>query len=138
MYHYYDQFYFLFFFLMIRRPPRSTRTDTLLPYTTLFRSLLGEDARRVQPVFVTVDPERDTPQAMARYVAAFHPAIVGLTGPPEQIEAVAKAYRAYYAQVPLEGGDYTLEHSSLDRKSVLSGKRVSISVALGGRRVIKK
>src|SRR3546814_14911096 len=49
---------------------------------------------------------------MARYVAAFHPAIVGLTGTPEQIAAVAKEYRAYYAKVPLEGGAYTMDHSA--------------------------
>jgi protein SCO1/2 len=63
--------------------------------------LLGEKAETVQPIFITVDPERDTPAALADYVINFHPRLVGLTGSAEQIEATAKAYRAYYAKAPL-------------------------------------
>ncbi len=89
---------------------------------------LGEDAGQVHPLFITVDPERDTAQALADYVGKFHPALVGLTGSPEQVEAVAKAYRIYYAQAPPahshedggegrhehaeEGGDYLMAHST--------------------------
>ena len=55
---------------------------------------LGPKAARLQPVFITVDPKRDTPAVMKQYVAAFTPRLIGLTGTPEQIAAVAKAYRA--------------------------------------------
>ncbi|GIX11444.1 SCO family protein [Elioraea sp.] len=74
---------------------------------------LGEDAARVAPLFVTVDPERDTPEALTRYVALFDPRIIGLTGTPEQIAAVARAYRVYYAKVHPPGAtEYTMDHSS--------------------------
>lgn len=68
----------------------------------------------VQPVFISVDPERDTPAVIGPYVAAFHPRMIGLTGTPAQIEAAKKAYRVYAAkrQDP-EMTDYTVDHSSL-------------------------
>jgi protein SCO1/2 len=87
---------------------------------------LGEDAGQVHPLFITVDPERDTAQALADYLGKFHPTLIGLTGSPEQVEAVAKAYRVYYAKAPPahshedggerrhehadEGGDYLVDH----------------------------
>ncbi len=89
---------------------------------------LGEDAGRVHPLFITLDPERDSAEALADYVGKFHPALVGLTGSPEQVEAVAKAYRVYYAKAPPahshedggegshehadEGGDYLVDHAT--------------------------
>jgi len=63
--------------------------------------LLGERADQVVPVFITVDPERDTPQVIKTYLAGFDPRFVGLTGSPEQIAAVAAAYKAYYSPVPV-------------------------------------
>ena len=79
--------------------------------------LLGDEAGAVQPLFITVDPERDTPEIMAEYVAAFHPAIIGLTGTLDQTAAVAKAYRLYYEKAPAEegqaiadSGNYTVNH----------------------------
>ncbi len=63
---------------------------------------LGQDARSVRPLFITVDPERDTPGVLASYVRAFHSSIIGLTGTPEQIRSVTKAYNTYYAKVPLK------------------------------------
>ena len=57
--------------------------------------LLGPDAAKLQPIFITVDPERDTPEVMGRYTGAFDPRIVGLTGSPQQIAAVAAQYGAY-------------------------------------------
>ena len=60
---------------------------------------LGDKAKKVVPVFITLDPERDTPQAMADYVKSFGPNFVGLTGSPEAIAAAAKAYRVAYAKV---------------------------------------
>jgi protein SCO1/2 len=73
---------------------------------------LGPEADRLQPLFVTVDPERDTPQVMHDYVASFGNRIVGLTGSAAQIAAAAKAYRVYYAKHP-EGSDYSMDHSAI-------------------------
>ncbi|PWS36047.1 SCO family protein [Falsiroseomonas bella] len=74
---------------------------------------LGEQAARVTPVLITIDPERDTPAALADYVSRFHPAMVGLTGSPEQIAAAARAYRVFYAKVQRpDMTEYTMDHSS--------------------------
>jgi cytochrome oxidase Cu insertion factor (SCO1/SenC/PrrC family) len=72
--------------------------------------LLGPAAEKIQPLFITVDPGRDTAAAMKAYAAAFDGRIVGLTGTPEQIAAVARAYRVYYRRVG-EGDDYLMDHS---------------------------
>ncbi|ALJ34721.1 SCO family protein [Azospirillum brasilense] len=77
--------------------------------------LLGVQADKVQPMFISVDPERDTVAHLKDYVGLFHPNLVGLTGTPEQVKAAAKAYRVYYAKAPQEGGkpeDYLMDHSS--------------------------
>jgi protein SCO1/2 len=76
---------------------------------------LGPKAARVQPLFITVDPERDTPDVMKRYAAAFSPRIVGLTGTPEEIASVSREYRVYYAahRTGNAQGDYTVDHSSI-------------------------
>lgn len=58
--------------------------------------LLGADAAKVQPIFISVDPERDTPEMLAQYVSAFHPSLVGLTGTLEQVAAAAESYYARY------------------------------------------
>ncbi len=68
---------------------------------------------RVGAVFITVDPERDTPAALKDYVSSFDPRIVALTGTPEEIAAVAKAYRAIYRKVPLKDGGYTMDHTAI-------------------------
>lgn len=77
--------------------------------------LLGADAARVQPLFISIDPARDAPQALAEYVGHFHPRILGLTGTTEQVAAAAKAYRVYYAKAPGEADDdsYLMDHSAL-------------------------
>ena len=76
---------------------------------------LGKSADRVAPLFITVDPARDTPEVVGQYAAAFSPRIEGLTGTPEQIKAVAAEYRVYYAKhVTGPGpGDYSMDHSSI-------------------------
>ncbi|BBK39547.1 electron transporter SenC [Allostella sp. ATCC 35155] len=72
-----------------------------------------EAAAKVQPLFVSVDPERDTPAILKDYVAAFDDRITGLTGTPEEIAAAARAYRVYYKKVPVEGAlGYTMDHSA--------------------------
>lgn len=73
---------------------------------------LGPAGDDLSIVFVSVDPERDTPELMKSYLSAFDPRIVGLTGTPEQIAAVTKAYRVYSRKVELEDGDYTMDHSA--------------------------
>lgn len=72
-----------------------------------------EMAEKVVPIFVSVDPERDTPDVVGEYVEMFHPAMVGLTGTPEQVAAAARAYRVYYAKVEQEDGPYLMDHSSI-------------------------
>lgn len=70
---------------------------------------LGADADRVQVLFVTVDPERDTPELLAQYVPAFDPRFLGLTGSPEDIASVAREFRAFYQKVPT-ASTYTVDH----------------------------
>jgi protein SCO1/2 len=74
---------------------------------------LGPDAARTAALFISVDPERDTPAVLKDYLSSFDPHLRGLTGDPAAIAAVAKAYRVYYKKVPLEGGDYTMDHTAL-------------------------
>ena len=74
---------------------------------------LGEDGDAVQPLFITVDPARDTVEALADYVPSFHPRMAGLTGTEAQIHAAAKAYRVYYRlNEPDEDGAYLVDHTS--------------------------
>ncbi len=74
--------------------------------------LLGERQAELQPLFVTIDPARDTPEVLAEYVTAFHPRLVGLTGSAEQVRKVARDYRVYYAKVGTEDADYLVDHSA--------------------------
>lgn len=76
--------------------------------------VMGDSGADVQPLFITIDPERDTPPVLADYVKLFHPSIIGLTGTPEQIAAVAKAYRVYYARSQGEPDptQYLMDHST--------------------------
>ena len=85
---------------------------TLFEISEILRKL-GPDADRVRAVFITVDPERDTPAALKDYLSSFDPHLAGLTGDPDAIAAVAKAYRVYYKKVPLDGGDYTMDHTAI-------------------------
>ena len=75
---------------------------------------LGPDADKLQPLFITVDPQRDTPAVMGNYTQSFDPRIVGLTGTPQRIAAVAREYGVYYA--PRQNGpsadDYVMDHST--------------------------
>ena len=74
---------------------------------------LGPDAQKVSALFVTIDPERDTPAQMKDYLSSFNPRLVGLTGDPAAIAAVAKEYRVYMKKVPLDNGNYTMDHTAL-------------------------
>jgi protein SCO1/2 len=86
--------------------------------TTLFEiseimRMLGPEADRTAALFISVDPERDTPEAMKDYLSSFDPHLRGLTGDAPSLAAVAKAYRVYYKKVPLEDGDYTMDHTAI-------------------------
>ena len=74
---------------------------------------LGPDADKVNALFITVDPERDTPALMKDYLSNFDPHLRGATGDADALAKVAKAYRVFYAKVPLDGGDYTMDHSAI-------------------------
>jgi protein SCO1/2 len=74
---------------------------------------LGPAAEGVQPVFITIDPERDS-KVLKDYVAAFHRSFVGLTGSPEEIRTVANSYKAFFAKVPDErGSGYSIDHTGV-------------------------
>ena len=76
---------------------------TELQVMTAALDTLGPEAEKIQPVFVSVDPERDTPEVLKSYVENFGPRLIGLTGTPEEIAAIAKAYRVYYAKAGQPG-----------------------------------
>jgi protein SCO1 len=73
----------------------------------------GDKGRDLRALFITVDPERDTPDVLKSYLGSFDDRIVGLTGDRAAIDAVVKAFRAYARKVPLKDGDYTMEHTAL-------------------------
>lgn len=87
---------------------------TELSTLTVGLDQIGPLADKVQPLFISVDPQRDTVAHLADYVKLFHPRLTGLTGTPEQVRAAAKAYRVYYAKAPGSGDnpDYLMDHSS--------------------------
>ncbi|MBX3531698.1 MAG: SCO family protein [Rhizobiaceae bacterium] len=97
---------------------------TLLELTDLMAEL-GSGADRITPLFITVDPERDTQQMLADYMTAFDERIVALRGTPEETDAAVKAFAAYYRKVPLEGGNYSMDHTAgvfmMDGKGRFSG-----------------
>ena len=73
-----------------------------------------EKAARIQPIFITVDPERDTPAVMKQYVSSFHPRLIGLTGKPEEVAAVAKQHGVYFRKPDEPGAsDYLVDHSRI-------------------------
>ncbi|UTH76321.1 SCO family protein [Chromobacterium sp. IIBBL 290-4] len=95
---------------------------TMLEYSSVMKQL-GADGDKVQVLFVSVDPERDTPQILAGYVPHFDKRFIGLTGKPEQIEQVKKQYKVVAQKVPTPGGGYSVDHSAgsylLDQKGKL-------------------
>jgi len=85
---------------------------TLFDMSQLMKAL-GPDADRTGALFITVDPERDTIKVMKDYLSNFDPHVRGLTGDPAAVNAAIKAYRVYAKKVPLENGDYTMDHTAL-------------------------
>ena len=85
---------------------------TTLAETSQTLQALGPEGKDLKVLFITVDPERDTPRFMANYLQSFDPRIVGLTGTRAEIDAVGKEYRAYWKKVPTDDGDYTMDHTA--------------------------
>jgi protein SCO1/2 len=86
---------------------------TTLTDLVQWMQMIGRDADRLNYVFVTVDPERDTPKVMHDYVSAFDPRIRGLTGTSEQIAKVTKEYGVYYKRISTSDGGYVMDHSAV-------------------------
>ena len=85
----------------------------LMAITQALDALDAAAAADIQPVFITIDPERDT-KVLADYIAAFHRSFIGLTGSPDEIRKVANSYKAFYAKVPGErGGEYSIDHAGV-------------------------
>ena len=97
---------------------------TLFEVSEILRAL-GPDADRTRALFITVDPERDTPAVMKEYLSSFDPHLSGLTGDPAAIAAVAKAYRVYFKKVPLDQGGYTMDHTAIVYLMDKAGRFVS-------------
>ena len=96
----------------------------------LFERQSPELARQIQPIFITVDPARDRPQALKDYVSHFHPRLIGLTGAESEIRAVAKAYRIHRRKVVLADSagpdDYLVDHASITHLMGPDGKHVTL------------
>ena len=87
---------------------------SLLLMETAVDKLGADAAKKVNLVFITIDPERDTRKLIKDYVENFGPTFIGLTGTPEQVAAAARAYRVYYQKVPgKDGAPYLMDHSSI-------------------------
>lgn len=96
-------------------------------------------AAKVQPIFITVDPERDSPVVLRDYVAAFHPRLIGLTGTPTEIARVAKAYAINYAKVQEPGTTgYLMEHGRIALLMGPKGEPIAIIPQDGTPQAIEK
>ena len=84
---------------------------TLFEISEVMKSL-GRDADRAGALFITVDPERDTPATLKDYLSNFDPHLRGLTGDPAAVDAALKAYRVYAKKIPIKDGDYTMDHTA--------------------------
>ena len=74
---------------------------------------MGKDADKVNAIFISVDPERDTPATMKNYLSSFDPHLEGLSGDPAETAKVITSYRVYAKKVPTKDGDYTMDHTAL-------------------------
>lgn len=85
---------------------------TTLSRLAVLRARLGDDGGRFDIVFISVDPEADTPEQIGRYLALFDMPVIGLTGTPQQLAAARRAYAVHAERVPLAGGGYTIDHTA--------------------------
>ncbi|MDN5927716.1 MAG: SCO family protein [Hyphomicrobiales bacterium] len=98
--------------------------------TTLFEldgwlKELGSEGKDIKAYFITIDPERDTPKVMNNFLGNFSSRITGISGPPDKVWAMAKAFNIYFRKVETDGGDYTMDHTAsvilLNRKGDFAG-----------------
>ena len=89
---------------------------------------LGPDADKLNDVFVSIDPERDTPKLLHSYLSSFDRHIRGFTGTPEQVAKIAREYRVYYKKIPTDNGSYVMDHSTMMYLMGTDGKMVSAIV----------
>jgi len=98
---------------------------TTLQSLSVLIGQLGESSKKLKFYFISVDPERDTPEALKQYLNSFHPAIKALTGDPKQLDVLIKSYSIYAKKVPLENNNYTMDHTSflilIDKNTNLVG-----------------
>jgi protein SCO1/2 len=111
---------------------------TTLAEMSAWFEALGEEGDDLRAYFVSVDPERDTPAILGDYVSWVSDRITGITGNPDQVDVLARAWGVFYEKVPLEGGDYTMDHTAsvflLDRNGQFQGTiayREDMATALG-------
>ena len=106
-----------------------TRCPEVCP-TTLYEmagwlDALGDEGRDIQAFFISVDPERDTPEIMKGYSEAFTDRVIGITGDPGEIDKLVAAWHVYAAKIPTDDGDYTMDHTAsvflVDRNGVFKG-----------------
>ncbi|MGH6829447.1 MAG: SCO family protein [Rhizomicrobium sp.] len=87
---------------------------------------MGADKNRIVPIFITVDPDRDKPSVMKKYLAAFGPRFVGLTGTRSEIAKVEREYHVFAQRQPLASGNYAMSHSSVIYLLGPDGRLVSV------------
>ena len=87
---------------------------------------LGPDADKLNYVFVTIDPQRDTSKLMHAYLSSFDKRIRGFTGTPEQIAKIAQEYRVYYKKIPTDDGGYVMDHTAIIYLVGPDGRLVSV------------
>ena len=85
---------------------------TTLYEMTSWLDALGPDGDKIKAFFVTIDPERDTPEILGDYLSSFEDRITGITGDKAAIDELAKAWRVYHKKIPLDDGDYTMDHTA--------------------------
>ena len=108
---------------------------TALARATDVLRMLEDDGSRIQVIFITVDPERDSPALLSAYTQAFHPSFLGLYGTPEQTAALATDFRVVYRKVPT-GSSYTMDHTAVSYAFDPRGRlRLAISHADSARQV---
>ena len=93
---------------------------------SVFEKSAPQRAQKVQPIFISVDPARDTPEAVGRFAKAFHPRLLGLTGTPQQVDAAAKAFAAYYSKGEESSGGYLMDHSRMAYLMAPDGKPLAL------------
>lgn len=100
--------------------------QSLMRGFALFEKSHAAQAAKVQPIFITIDPARDTPEVVGQWTAAFSPRLLGLTGSPEQIDKAAKAFAAYYKKGAETSGGYLMDHSRIAYLMDPDGKPIAM------------